>query len=478
MERGASDSEVLYRQRLHRYVTAMHNRKADRVPVRPFLAEFCASYAGYDCMQVTHDPELAFEAVRRVGRDFDCDALVGNMVYVWTGLTQALGLRYYGIPGIHCPADRGFQYLEPPEDQSWMRADEYDHLIEDPTGYLYSVWYPRVTGAEGLAAGADAYRRQVALVKGAMAMWNYFLSFGRQARLMREECGMPGAIAGILKAPMDILADKLRGYLGLVEDLHERPEKVLAACRALAPHLLHVARSGADPAKQVPIGFWMHRSCVPFITPSHFAEIHWPTLKPIIENLWAAGHQTLFYAEGKWGAHLDAFAELPEQSIVFHIDRDDPFAVHRALGRKFCLSGGVPNTLLAFNTPEEVSARVRALIEGLAGDGGYIVDASAIVQNDAKVENVRAMVETARAVGNYGGAPCEENLPGPQPAPDFRPADLRPWHTGRAPGVCIPWADELARLPPIQARPALAQRVWEDVEQFGYTFIWHCLESF
>jgi len=47
-------------------------------------------------------------------------------------------------------------------------------------------------------------------------------------------------------------------------DMVERPGKVLAACEALAPHLLHVALSSADPDRQVPVGFWMHRGCVPF----------------------------------------------------------------------------------------------------------------------------------------------------------------------------------------------------------------------
>ena len=54
------------------------------------------------------------------------------MVYVWTGLAQAVGLRYYGIPGIGIPHTTGFNYIEPPEDQAFMRADEYDALIDDP----------------------------------------------------------------------------------------------------------------------------------------------------------------------------------------------------------------------------------------------------------------------------------------------------------------------------------------------------------
>ena len=36
----------------------------------------------------------------------DWDAVVANMVYVWTGLAQALGLKYYAIPGIDVAANR------------------------------------------------------------------------------------------------------------------------------------------------------------------------------------------------------------------------------------------------------------------------------------------------------------------------------------------------------------------------------------
>ncbi|MCA9261570.1 MAG: hypothetical protein KDA61_20275 [Planctomycetales bacterium] len=475
--------ECLYQQRLARYVAAMRNERPDRVPIRPFLAEFCGQVAGLDAMQQTHDFQLAFQAVRDVALAFDCDALVGNMVYVWTGLTQAMGVKYYGIPGIDCPADSGFQYREPPEDQSWMRAEEYDHLIEDPTGYLYEIWLPRIAGEISGPDSPAALRNQFALVKGGMAMMHYFNSFGVQAARMRTECGMPSAISGILKAPLDILADKLRGYLGLVTDLHERPEKVLAACQALAPHLLHTALAGADPQRLIPIGFWMHRSCVPFIRPEHFRDVNWPTLKPIIEGLWAEGCQTLFYAEGRWGAHLDAFAELPDRSIVYHVDQDDIFEVHRVLGRKFCISGGVPNTLLAFGEPGEVRARCKAILDGVAADGGYIMDASAIVQNDAKIENVRAMIDFTREYGVYDvdAAP----LPIVPPAANRTDAgDLAPtsplanWQTSRPAGSCLPWRDKRQEIAAIERHEDLCQRVWGDVDQLGHMFIWQMLLSF
>ncbi|MGZ5543107.1 MAG: uroporphyrinogen decarboxylase family protein [Limisphaerales bacterium] len=395
-----SKAEQLYQQRLKRYVTAMRKGKPDRVPLRPFVAEFTAKYAGYTCQQVTHDYEQAFAAVRKTAADFDWDAVVGNMVYVWTGLTQAIGTKYYGVPGLDVPPDTGFQYREPPDGAAFMLAEEYDDLIADPTGFLFNVWLPRISTDVAPMGKRVTFRNNLSFLKGGMAMMSYFGAFGGQVAKLREQ-GTVHAISGILKAPMDILADKLRGYIGLCEDLHERPEKVRAACEALMPHLLHVALSGADPDKNVPITIWMHRGCVPFVSFTHFNEIYWPTLKPIIEEIWKRGHQTLFYAEGKWGAHLNAFAELPATSIIYHCDRDDVFATHKALGHKFAISGGVPNTLLSMGTPDEVRGCVKRIIQEVAPDGGYIMDASAIVQNDATVENMRAFTEATREYGVY-----------------------------------------------------------------------------
>ena len=397
----AKDMEQLYAERLRRYTTAMRKGKPDRIPIRPFVAEFVAKYAGYTCQEVTQDYEKAFAATRKCAADFDWDATVANMVYGWAGLTQAIGLKYYAVPGVDLDVNTGFQYIEPPEDKAWMPPEDYDALIADPTGYLFNVWLPRVSADVAAPGQPNTLRNNLSFVKGGMAMMAYFGGFGRQADLLRRESGTVSAIAGILKAPMDILADKLRGYLGLCTDLYDRPKKVLAACEALAPHLAHVALSGADPTKNVPITIWMHRGCVPFVNPEHFERIFWPTLKPILQEIWRHGHQVLFYAEGKWGAHLKRFAELPDASIIYHVDRDDIFEVHKVLGHKFALSGGIPNDLLAFGTPKQIREVCKKVIDGVGRDGGYIMDASAIVQNDARVENIRAMTDFTREYGVY-----------------------------------------------------------------------------
>jgi len=88
------DLEALYQARLRRYVTALNNGKPDRVPIRPFAAEFTGRHAGYTCQQLTQHYPDAFEAMIRCCKAYDWDAVPASMVYVWTGITDAAGVKY------------------------------------------------------------------------------------------------------------------------------------------------------------------------------------------------------------------------------------------------------------------------------------------------------------------------------------------------------------------------------------------------
>jgi hypothetical protein len=479
------NTEQLYQERLNRYVTAMRNEKPDAIPLRPFVAEFTAKYAGMTCQDVAVDYHKAFDAAIKTARDFQWDAVVPNMVYAYMGIAMAAGLRYYGIPGIHIPHTTGFNYIEPPEEQAFMKANEYDELARDPVGFLYNIWLPRVAAETVKVGTRSTYRNNIALVKSAMAMLDYFYAFGPQIQRLRTECGCVSAIAGIFKAPFDIIADKLRGYVGLMLDMHTRPKKVLKACEALMPHLCHVGLTTSDPNKLVPIGFWMHRGCVPFINPKQFNSHFWPTLKPIIEEFWKQGRQTLFYAEGKWKYHFGSFRELPDRSLVFHCDQDDIFEVHRALHDKFALSGGIPNVLLSFGKPPEVKEFCLRVIRDVAKNGGYIMDAGAIMQDDTDIENLKMMTQVCREHGGYASGSYHPPMATPpselaasvadrkklagladRPAPPIRP------------GVCFPWEEKVKEFPSVSGDPDLVKKVWEDIDALGAAYIWQLLESF
>ncbi len=57
-------------------------------------------------------------------------------------------------------------------------------------------------------------------------------------------------------------------------------------------------------------------------------------------------------------------------------------------------------------------------------------------------------------------------------------ADYEFKKTNVKPGACIPWEEEKKRLPPLQGDEALVKTIYEDIDAFGYTYIWHCLLSF
>jgi hypothetical protein len=264
--------------------------------------------------------------------------------------------------------------------------------------------------------------------------------------------------------------------VNLCYDLHERRDKVIAACEALIPHLLNVVDGGADRTGQIPSIIWMHRGGVPFVSQRDFDDIYWATLKPIIQALWARGSQLVLYAEGNWDRHLSAIAELPEKSIIFHVDKTDLVRARDVLGSKFCLSGGVPLHLLSHGTPDEVRACCKWVIDTAARDGGYIMDASGLIMNDARVENVQAMVDFTLDYGTYSQTSLIPR----------RVEDLRPEQRGtldgvpnprqrRDPGVCVPWNDVRTDLPRIEGDETLARRAWERVDRLGYNFCWVCL---
>jgi hypothetical protein len=120
----------------------------------------------------------------------------------------------------------------------------------------------------------------------------------------------------------------------------------------------------------------------------------------------------------------------------------------------------------------------------VAQDGGYILDASAIMQNDTSPENLRVLTATARELGVYSGAgyqvtaPAETRGPQPSGADLERPGLAHPRHTRRAPGVCVPWMEKRRELPEITGDAGLIQRVWEANDALGNAFIWQCLLSF
>ncbi len=94
--------------------------------------------------------------------------------------------------------------------------------------------------------------------------------------------------------------------------------------------------------------------------------------------------------------------------------------------------------------------------------------------NDAKIENVEAMIEFTRDYGVYsqgsGSSPSLENVKkadGRPQAPVYKFKEQK-----RTPGVCLPWEQKRKEFAPVVEREELARNIWESVDGLGYGFLW------
>ncbi|AOT71577.1 uroporphyrinogen decarboxylase family protein [Geosporobacter ferrireducens] len=390
----SEDKRVLYQERLKRYTTAMDLGKPDKVPIRLSISEFAAKYAGYTHQEIYYQMDKNVDSINKILKDFDIDACFGLPSIWWATTHDAVGARYLKFAGAELDEDTQFQYVE----GEYMQPEDYDAFLANPTEWIANTFLPRLHRE---SAEAASYRSTVSHIKGAMGFVQQLGATGQAWADWANNYGAVPGYTGFTKAPFDTMGDTLRGLRGVMKDMARNKEKLLAAIEMLVAHNIFYGFATSAGDTQLPLFMPLHRGAFPFLNPKQWDEFYWPTLKKVIEGLWANGKRTLFFAEGNWTPYLEKIAELPEKSIVFHVDMTDMAQAKKILGGRFCISGNVPNTLLAYGKPEEVKTYVKRLIDTYAGDGGFIIDAAAVIQADAQVENMKALIEAAREYGVY-----------------------------------------------------------------------------
>lgn len=459
------ETEKKYIESLDRYVTAMNGGTPDRIPIRFLFQEAAARHAGYGTQQVALDYNLAFDCTRKMAEDFGSDAVMLNAIWSSYGVAKAASWKYLNVPGVDIGLDSVLQFGEPSaEEDLMMFADEYDEFSKDPTAFLVNKWLSRATTRVKPSGSPVDFGHNAALISGALAYANYMNAFGPAAAKLKYESGIVSANSGMIKAPLDILADKFRGYEGMAVDSIERPKELAKACEALMAHIVANALGGADPAKQVPITIWAHRGCVPFISRDTFDNIFWPTLKPVFEEIISKGHQILFYSEGNWEAHYDALLELPAGSIIYHLTKGSPELAARKLKDRFAISGGVSYDVLARGSEEDVRKHLKELFYWLKDGGGYILDCTSLMLSDIKPENVRAAVDYTMEHGVYSQGSAAR--PRGKAVSPHIPAGTRP------PGTVRPWAEESAGYRCLSGDTAAVENAWKTVDAAAYNYIW------
>ena len=92
-----------------------------------------AFQCGYDSLRSHEDAAKAAQAWVDFNVEFKLDAMVSPVLYTTpASVFEAIDYKLYSWPGHGVAKDASYQYNE----KEWMLAEEYDHLISDPSDYM------------------------------------------------------------------------------------------------------------------------------------------------------------------------------------------------------------------------------------------------------------------------------------------------------------------------------------------------------
>lgn len=419
VEFASEEAKKAYQERVTRLKDAIQLKKApDRVPVCPFTGFFPVYYAGFTPQEVMYDYDKAGVALKKYVLDFAPDAYLGMFLWPPGRFFDILDYKLYKWPGRGVPAESGYQYVE----AEYMKAEEYDALINDPTDFWLRTYFPRIFGAlrpfEKLAALTDVLEMPLTCgsfipfglpdvqeaLKALMEAGNEALRWAVALQTVEKNIqgqGFPALAGGASKAPFDIIGDTLRGTHAILMDIYRRPDKLLEALEAVTPLAIRMGASAAKAAGNPIVFMPLHKGADGWLSDKQFKTFYWPTLKKVILGLIEEGLVPFLFAEGAYNTRLEVIAEdLPPGKTIWLFDDTDMAKAKEILGKVACIAGNVPITLLTLGTPQEIKDYCKRLIETVGKDGGFILSTGAVVDN-IRPENLRAILEAAREYGAY-----------------------------------------------------------------------------
>jgi hypothetical protein len=412
------EAEKSYKERVTRIKDAIQMKKLpDRVPVVVFPSMWPAYYGGITVQDAMYDYDKGADAFRKFILDFEPDTHMGSAQFGPGKFYEILDYKLYSWPGHGVAAEYSYQCNE----GEYMKANEYDALIADPSGFFSNVYLPRVFGALepwgmlpflpgileiygvafnfipfGLPPVQSAYK--ALFDAGAEALKWAGAVGGLEAEL--TSLGYPQLLAGFTKAPFDVIGDTLRGTKGVMLDIYRQPDKLLEAMEALIPLMINMGVGAAQMNARPIVFIPLHKGADGFLSDEQFEKFYWPTLRKVMMGLIDAGCVPFPAAEGFWNTRMKIVQDIPKGTTVWMIDTSDMGQVKKTLGKNACLLGNISSAMLNLSTPDEVKGYTKHLIDTAGKGGGFIVSNGAFFDH-AKPENVKAMVDTTKEFGGY-----------------------------------------------------------------------------
>ena len=406
--------EQLYDEREKRIRDACELKKPDRIPL--LILGDTSSLSGLPRSAAYYDPVPWNEAVINTTFEFEPDAGMGD--FGTSGMCwEILDVKNRLWPGGPLPPDYTYQFVE----GEYMKAEEYDLFLRDPSDFIIRYYLPRIYGIlaplqklpplnrlhhgfEGITAlftNPEFKQLATRLEKAGKALEDYRRMAGDLQQALTL-LGFPpfsyfGSVGG---APFDTVSSFFRGMQGAMMDMYRQPEKLLEMCDKILElqiaNTVPVDPSNKEYPKRAAIPLW--RGDKVFMSETHFRKFYWPGLKKALQASIDMGYIPIPGFEAHFGERLECLRELPKGKVVAFVDHTDVLQAKKILEGHTCIVACDPQSL-KLAPLKEAEAYYKKIIDKCAGDGGLIITIT--LPETGKREELKAFIKTIKEYATY-----------------------------------------------------------------------------
>lgn len=402
-------------ERATRVKTAIALGTPDRVPFVPTMGNLVALEYGASIKDAMTDQTTIIPALDRLLEDMKPDYFYTPDFFPKNALDilRPININY---PGKTPAFGDNFTYQV--ADHTFMKDEEYDIFLKDPSAFLmhrvlaekyqalgglkmlnpYNLCGSSSMGFAAFAAPPLVGALEAMLAAGKATQAYIGSSVAVIMHLIKK--GFPVWGSAVACAPFDVFADNIRGLLNTVMDLKTDPELLGEAVDRFTDVVIADAIGLAKMSHSDNVFVPLHVGVDEFMSPADYEKYYWPSLKKMLCALIAEDLTPFVFCEGNYYTRLNCLKDVPKGKVVYFFEKQDMAKAKRELEGIACVAGNMSTATLMHGTKEQVVTETRRLLDICAPGGGYLMSNDISIDN-CKRENLAAWYEAVEKYGCY-----------------------------------------------------------------------------
>lgn len=372
---------------IERNLTIMSLKEPDRVGIWPLIDFMPAEYLdNISIADMMYDPEKAqwgYEWLYHKLGGYDIGMAGGAMYMPYHNPFPDMFSAYYldwKLPGRSIPTSVGPQLNEAALDNPFLKAEDYDRILKE--GFFWLANFNNDATMKDMQNTA----------KIAPKVAEYTEKWWTKLETPTFNDGASGP-------PFDTLST-FRGSTNFMKDTYRHADKIKAIMEKYNPDFIKMGDYGASQMGGKTLLVGGSRASADFCNIKTFENLFWPYYKAMVTEYINRGYIVQMHLDTNWTDRLHYLLELPKGKLYMHMDeRTDIFKAKEILGDHIAIQGNIKPALFTTGSPRHIEEATKKIIDGCKEGGGLFVGSE--IPDNAKMENLKAMVDTCKTYGAY-----------------------------------------------------------------------------